>query len=141
MKRIYIIGSLRNPAIPKIAEELRMSGFEVFDDWFAAGPRADDHWQEYEQGRGRTYAEALSGRAATNVWRFDKANLDRADIVVMVLPSGKSAHLELGYVIGSGKPGFILMPPEDCRWDVMYRFANKVVSSVPELVTAIDKET
>lgn len=136
-KRIYIIGSLRNPEVPKIASALRGLGFDTFDDWYAAGPKADDHWQEYEKSRGRTYAQALDGTAAKNVFRFDKANLDKSDAVVMVLPAGKSAHLELGYVIGTGKPGFIYMPPEDCRWDVMYRFANKVVNSIEELVDAI----
>lgn len=139
-KRIYIIGSLRNPEVPKIASALRGLGFDTFDDWYAAGPKADDHWQEYEKGRGRTYAQALDGTAAKNVFRFDKANLDKSDAVVMVLPAGKSAHLELGYVIGTGKPGFIYMPPEDCRWDVMYRFANKVVNNVDELVEALREE-
>lgn len=137
MKRLYVIGSLRNPNVPQVAKQLRSAGFEVFDDWFAAGPRADDHWKDYEQSRGRSYSEAIDGAAATNVFRFDKANLDRADAVVLVLPAGKSGHLELGYVIGTGKPGFILMPPEDCRWDVMYRFATKVVDNVHDLVEAL----
>jgi len=137
IKRLYVIGSLRNPNIPTIGSQLRTAGFEVFDDWYAAGPEADDYWKLYEQGRGRTYAEALAGAAATNVFRFDKANLDKADAVVMVLPAGKSAHLELGYVIGSGKPGFIYMPPEDCRWEVMYRFATQVCHSVEDLIKAM----
>lgn len=138
--RVYVIGSLRNPMIPDVARALRSEGHEVFDDWYAAGPRADDHWQEYEQQRGRTYAEALQGCAATNVFRYDKANLDKADAVVMVLPSGKSAHLELGYCIGTGKPGYILMPPEDCRWDVMYNFAKGVYGSVPDIIKALRRE-
>ena len=36
--KVYLIGSLRNPKVPKIAEKIRALGFEVFDDWFAAGP-------------------------------------------------------------------------------------------------------
>lgn len=136
-KRLYVIGSLRNPNIPNIGRQLRAAGFEVFDDWHAAGPRADDHWREYEESRGRTYIEALDGAAASNVFRFDKANLDKADAVVMVLPAGKSAHLELGYVIGTGKPGYILQDPDDCRWDVMYRFATKVCDCVEDLVDAL----
>lgn len=139
MKRIYVIGSLRNPVVPVVGQALRDQGFEVFDDWHAAGPRADDHWREYEESRGRTYVEALDGAAAANVFRFDKANLDRADAVVLVLPAGKSAHLELGYVIGTGKPGYILMAPEDCRWDVMYRFATRVCESVDDLVEALSR--
>lgn len=131
--RVYLIGSLRNEAIPKVAFDLRKEGFEVFDDWFSAGPRADDHWKEYETARGRSYTQALEGRAANQVFRYDKSNLDRCDAAVLVLPAGKSGHLELGYFIGTGKPAFIYMPPEDCRWDVMYRFATAVCTSIPDL--------
>ncbi len=46
---IYLIGSLRNPNIPAIANELRTLGYEVFDDWYAAGPEADDYWKSYEK--------------------------------------------------------------------------------------------
>ena len=33
MRSIYLIGYLRNPEVPKVAEKLRIAGFEVFDDW------------------------------------------------------------------------------------------------------------
>ena len=49
---IYLIGSLKNPLVPKTGVLLRENGFEVFDDWYAAGPEADDMWQEYEQLKG-----------------------------------------------------------------------------------------
>ena len=133
MRSLYIIGSLRNPEIPGIAYQLRDYGHDVFDDWYAAGPHADDHWKDYEVARGRSYIEALDGYPAGQVFRYDKSHLDRCQAAVLVLPAGKSGHLELGYFIGSGKPGYILLPPGNDRWDVMYRFATKVVSSVVEL--------
>jgi hypothetical protein len=139
IKSLYVIGSLRNPGIPVFATALRKHGIDVFDDWFAAGPKADDHWKEYEVARGRTYPEALAGYPAGQVFRYDKSHLDRCQAAVLVLPAGKSGHLELGYFIGSGKPGFILKPADDDRWDVMYRFANKVVFSVDELVHELGK--
>jgi nucleoside 2-deoxyribosyltransferase len=126
---------LRNPQIPEVGQFFRKAGFRVFDDWFAAGPRADDHWKEYEQARGRSYKQALNGAAARNVFQFDKANLDAADAVVLVLPAGKSAHLELGYCAGKGKRTCVLMPDTDERWDVMYRFADIVVND-PSAVVA-----
>lgn len=139
MKRVYLIGSLRNPEVPELGRYLRTAHREVFDDWYSAGPRADDHWKEYEQSRGHSFTEALAGRAATNVFRFDKSNLDRCDAAVLVLPAGKSGHMELGYFLGCGKPGFILLPPDfDDRWDVMYGFATKVCNDRTELWRALD---
>ena len=133
-KKVYLIGSLRNPAVPSIGATLRREGFDVFDDWFAAGPEADDKWREYEEARGRTYIEALQGKAATNVFCFDERNLNECNTAVLVLPAGKSGHMELGRCIGQGKPTYILLPPATDRWDVMYRFATAVCPSIEDLL-------
>jgi hypothetical protein len=137
--KVYLIGSLRNPEIPNVAADLRDAGFDVFDDWHSAGPDADDCWQEYEQHRGRTFAEALEGKHAKHVYAFDAHNLHQADAVVMVGPAGKSAHLELGWSLGQGKPGFILLPGEPERFDVMYRFATAVVTDIVDLIDCLDE--
>lgn len=137
---IYLIGSLRNPEIPKIAEQLRGASIDTFDDWYAAGERADDAWRDYERGRGRTYEEALGGLAARHVFEFDRTHLDRADAALLVLPAGKSGHLELGYVIGSGRPGYILLDSPD-RWDVMYQFAEVVTTSLEYIIESIHRRT
>lgn len=129
MKSIYLIGSLRNPEVPIFAQELRQQGFDVFDDWFGAGPEADDWWQKYEKARGRRYDEALKGYAAQHVFHFDKTHLDRCDISILLLPAGKSGHLELGYALGCGKKGYILMDKEPERFDVMYNFSSGVFFS------------
>lgn len=134
---VYLIGSLRNPDIPDVGNYLREQGFEVFDDWFAGGKIADDEWQAYELKRGHTYQQALRGYAADHVFGFDKHHLDRSDAAVLVLPAGKSAHLELGYMAGQDKPTFVLFDKEPERYDVMYKFATDVCMSKEELARAI----
>lgn len=140
MANIYLIGSLRNPCIIEIATKLREAGHEVFDDWYAAGPEADDYWQRYEIAKGNNYKQGLQGFAAKHVYNFDKYHLDRNDIGILALPAGRSGHLELGYMIGQGKQGYILLDSPD-RWDVMYQFANGVFYSVEELIEELGKET
>lgn len=140
MSKIYIIGSLRNPRPANVSILLRCLFKEhacylpeVFDDWQAAGPIADDSWRDYERAKGLSFQEALAGHAAKHVFAFDKKHLDEADAAVLVLPAGKSGHLELGYMIGKGKPCVILLECDDPeRWDVMYQFAGLVTSSVKE---------
>lgn len=139
MKTIYLIGSLRNPKIPHFANRLRKLGFEVFDDWYSPGPNADDFWRAHEKVRGRTFKEALSGYAAKHVFEFDKFHLDRCDIAVMLMPAGKSGHLELGYAIGQGKPGYILFDKEPERWDVMLQFASEIFLSESDLFKVLVK--
>lgn len=131
---IYVIGSLRNEEIPNVATALRSVGLDAFDDWFAAGPEADDYWKKYEKSRGHEYQEALRGYAAKHVFDFDKSHLDRCDAAVLVLPAGKSGHLELGYFIGTGKPGYILLDGQDDRFDVMYQFAERVFNNKEEMI-------
>ena len=134
-KTVYLIGSLRNPEIPNIGNALREKlGYDVFDDWFAGGKIADDEWQAYETSRGHSYADALRGIAADHVFSFDKYHLDRADVGVLVLPAGKSGHLELGYLAGQGKRTYILFDKVPERWDVMYKFATNVAFSLKELM-------
>lgn len=129
---IYLIGSLRNPEVPKVANRLRERGHQVFDDWYAAGPHADDAWRDYHKQRGDTFEEAIGKPAAVNVFGFDKRYLDAASAVILLAPAGKSGHLELGYCLGQGKPGAILLDSPD-RWDVMYRFASCVTSKEQRL--------
>lgn len=136
---IYLIGSLRSPRVPDVANNLRKVGYEVFDDWYAAGPEADDYWQKYEKERGRTYREALEGYAVNNVVDFDRRHLERCDAAVLVMPAGKSGHLELGLVLGRAKPGFILLDGEPDRWDAMYRLATGVCSTTEELIEDLSR--
>lgn len=138
-KMLYLIGSLRNPRIPELAKRLRLElpDFEIFDDWFAAGPTADDSWKEYEQAKGNSYGDALSGHAARHVFEFDKSHLDRATHVLLVLPAGKSGHMEVMYgAYGAAqKPKTaILLDPDDVRWDVMYQFVPAVISDDDSIV-------
>ena len=132
--KVYLIGSLRNPNIIGVQKALQLSfpNVEIFADWMAAGPEADDCWKTYEQGRGKSFKEALDGHAATHVFNFDKTHLVSSTAVVLVAPAGKSAHLELGWCLGQGKPGFILLDNPD-RWDVMYKFATGVHEALDTL--------
>jgi hypothetical protein len=134
-KYIYLIGRLKDERVPWVAYDLRAAGFDVFDDWYSAGPTADDDWQQYEKARGRSYVEALDCIAARHAFKLDFDHLHLADAGVLVLPAGKSAHMELGYLAGKGKATFILLPGEEPeRWDLMYKLATYVCTSVPELV-------
>lgn len=142
-RSIYLIGSLRNPDVPALGARLRGLGHTVFDDWHAAGPEADDYWQRYEANRGRSFEDALRAPQARAVFNLDKQHLERADTAVLVMPAGKSAHLELGYFIGrrlaQGLPnqGFIYLPSPPERFDAMYGFAERVCIGEAELLEAL----
>lgn len=138
--KVYIIGSLRNPNVPAVAQELREQGFEVFDDWFASGEHADEEWMRYEKQRGHTYLQALNGFTADHVFGYDVAHLVEADAVVLIGPAGKSAYLELGWALGQRKKGYIYLPFEPDRWDFMPKFADGVFDKIEDLVAQLTKD-
>ena len=132
--KVYLIGSLRNEEVPRVAAQLRAANLEVFDDWYSAGKNADDHWRDYEKARGHNLAQALKGYAARHVFEFDKLHLENSDVVVLLMPAGKSAFLELGWALRGGTPGFILLENDPERYDVMFQFATGVATTVDELL-------
>jgi nucleoside 2-deoxyribosyltransferase len=136
-KSIYIIGSLRNSKVVSFANALQQEGFEAFADWISPGPDADDHLRDYAKARGLNYKETLKTYAARHIFEFDKYHLDRCDAAVMLMPAGKSGHLELGYVRGQGKPGYILFDEEPERIDVMYQFATDIFFDMDGLLYAL----
>lgn len=138
IKSIYIIGSLRNEKVVQFANELEQQGFEAFCDWKSPGPDADDFLRDYSKARGRNYKQTLQSYAAKHIFEFDLSHLNRCDAAVMLMPAGKSGHLELGYVIGREKPGYILFDAEPERVDVMHLFATDIFFKKEELFAALD---
>ena len=142
MNKIYIVGSMRNPRVPHVAIELRerIPGVEFFDEWYASGYESDDKWKEYEKARGRGYLEALKGAHAVDVFEFDKHHLDTSDAVVLVAPAGRSAHLETGYMVGTGKPAYVLLDSDADRWDIMYQFCTSIHFDINTLIEKIIRD-
>ena len=140
--KIYLIGSLRNPKVADLASKLEADlnaafaphTVEVWCDWFGAGYEADDKWQAYETARGRSMVDAIMhGDNAEHVWSYDKKHLDESQIAILMLPAGKSGHLELGYMIGTGKNTVVYFDKEPERWDVMYKFCDMLVVGYEDL--------
>lgn len=135
---IYVMGSLSNPAVPAWGRWLREQDWDAFDDWYAAGPDADVRWREYERARGRTMQAALKGRSARQTFGFDAFHLNIADAGLLVLPAGKSGHMELCYLMWSRqKPTAILMTdPDPPKWDQMYPLLDcSILSNTEELTS------
>lgn len=139
--KVYLIGSLKNQQyIPELANRIGELGYDAFADWIAPGPEADDFLLTYSKTRGRNYKQTLQSYAAQHVFEFDKHHIDEADIGILVMPAGKSGHLELGYMAGKGKRTYIFFAEgEPERVDVMYLFADDVFFSEAELLASLNE--
>lgn len=70
----------------------------------------------------------------------DKKWLDWADATLLILPSGKSAHLEAGYTKGQGKKLIIYQDvfPKG-EFDVMYGFADLITDNFEKVIQYLEK--
>jgi len=138
---IYIIGSLKNRQVPIIANQLRkaLPDAEVFDSWYYCSEDADDWLRDCCKAKGLGYKDTLKDWGARHVYEFDHFHLTRATDVILIMPSGKSAHLELGWSLGQGKRGYVLFDKEPERIDIMYQFATEIFFDFDELVVELEK--
>lgn len=84
-----------------------------------------------------TAKEMFREDVARRAFEVDKAGLDWADTVVLLLPSGRSSHLEAGYGVGRGKELFVLGEPVPGEFDVMYGFARDICENGLELLSCV----
>lgn len=141
MKSVYVMGALANPEIPFIGNKIRRLGFIVYDNWWASGYDADSYLRHYTTIKKLNYKQTLQDPAAVNTYNFDKNLMDKSNIAVLIMPAGKSAHLELGYFIGTGKPGYVLFDKVPSKIDIMYQFAVDIFFEFNELAEELKKYT
>lgn len=69
---------------------------------------------------------------------LNKAALDWADACVLVLPCGRSAHLEAGYCAGQGKVTIFYLHPDKFEPELMYLLGNGCVATTAALLAAVE---
>jgi hypothetical protein len=56
--------------------------------------------------------------------------MEWADTCVLLLPCGRSAHLEAGYFVGAGKELNIVLSNEKFEPELMYKMTNNIYVSL-----------
>jgi hypothetical protein len=80
-----------------------------------------------------TYLAMLAHPRAAAGFDADFAAMERADTFVLVLPCGRSAHLELGWAVGAGKRTAILLE-DPAEPELMYRMVDYLSPSLLDLL-------
>ena len=140
--KIYVASSWRNRDQPDVVNLLRLDGHEVYDfrnppnrSGFAWGD-LDPDWQSWN---GQQYIKHLADADAVAGFDADMVGLTTADACVLLLPCGRSAHLEAGYATGVGKPlAIVLDPSQPIEPELMYKMAGLITDSWGELVLWLD---
>ena len=125
--KIYIASSVKNEKeVLDLAKVLRDHGHQV--DAFCEERPGRKVFRESDIKDIEKYdaKEFLKLPEVRKGFREDKKWIDWSDCIVQLLPCGKSASLELGYGVGSGKLGFIFGKLEPNKVDVMEAFSHGI---------------
>lgn len=126
--RLYVASSWRNERYPHVVEALRAAGHEVYD--FRDANRSfnwaeiDAAWDPANPILDREdLKRALDSPQAEQAFAHDMDALNWAEGGVLVMPCGRSAHLEAGYLRGRGLPVHILLSDQE-KPDLMHKMAE-----------------
>ncbi len=116
---------------------MKKAGHEVFDfrhpweryDGFHWS-NIDERWQDWSV---EEYKTGLRHPVAIEKFGRDFDARKWADVCVLVLPCGRSAHAEAGWFSGAGRK-VIAYIPEPQEPELMYKLFDGVVSTMEELL-------
>lgn len=141
MSRIYVASSWRNKLQPHVVNALRVAGHAVYDfrnppngvkgfGWSAIDPE----WQKWSAA---DYVHHLTTNPIAALgYQNDMRGMEWADTCVLVLPCGRSAHLEAGWFAGRGKR-LIILTQNGEEPELMALMANAIVSSIDAVLAEL----
>lgn len=143
MAKIYVASSWRNNFQQDVVKFLRDHGHEVYD--FKNPPSGngfkwsdiDLNWQDWTTEQ---YRSALGHPIAQKGFDSDFNGMKWADVCVMVLPCGRSANTEAGWMKGAGKIVMVYSPKEE-EPELMYKLYDLVSDSLFRINDEINKVT
>lgn len=141
--RIYLASSWKNEDLVQIwADELRNMGHKVDAFVDSKSGRYVFHFSEIGDPSKLDCINFLEDSRAQKAFAEDKKWLDWCECCLLLLPAGKSAHLEAGYAKGKGKHLVIWQYnfPKG-EFDVMYGFADLISSDPIEIIKYLNANT
>jgi hypothetical protein len=143
-RRIYVASSWRNTFYPEVVDALNAIGHLVYDFRNPAPDNAGFAWSDIDpEWLGWTpdaYRDLLDHPVAQSGFKLDMDALNWCDTLVLVLPCGRSAHLELGYAVGKGKDTWVLLREDGFEPELMYAMVGQLVCSLDELSEGLTRE-
>lgn len=142
MAKIYVASSWRNQYYPAVVDRLRECGHQVYDFRNPPHGQGGFKWQNIDPGYAEwtfdEYRKGLKHPSSRQQFKADLEALEWADVCVLVLPCGRSAHTEAGWMKGRDKTTVAYIP-EMQEPELMYKLFDLVTDDLDELNECIRK--
>ena len=143
-RKIYLASSWRNINHPAAVHMLRNAGHEVYDfrhppggiDGGFSWSKIDPEWDAWSAS---IYREKLKLSLAQQGFHSDFDGMKWADVGILLLPCGRSAHLELGWMAGAGKQT-IIWTCDGQEPELMALLADEICISLDEVIESLKHE-
>lgn len=140
-RKIYVASSWRNAKQQEVVISLRVAGHLVYDFRNPSFNIKGFSWSEidplWQQWTAETYKEALDHPLAKKGFACDMDAMKWADTFVLVLPCGRSAHLELGWACGMNKQTIIILEDKN-EPELMNKMVDHLCLSLDEVIQVLD---
>lgn len=143
--KIYTASSWKNQYYPLIVDKLIKEGYQVYDFRTAIstiGHKEAFDWvqvsKDWENWTTSEFIFHLHDALCVNAFNSDLKGMQESDICLLILPSGKSSHIEAGYMKGLGKKLFIFAP-DNTRPELTYSLADNIFIKFQDLLDALKR--
>lgn len=139
-RKIYLASSWRNKQQPAVLAALRAEGHEVYDFRNPAPDNIGFSWRQtgIDMMDMALYVRHIASNPVARAgFQLDRDALHWCDTCVLLLPCGRSAHLEAGYAMGQGKQTFVLLDKEGFEPELMYLLGDHICETQGDLLVAL----
>ena len=125
-RRIYLASSWRNPYYHHALIALRDYGHEVYDFRNPAPHLEGFSWTQLNLEKAPadwTPADLLEAHKhpiAQRGFLSDFSAMKWCDTLILLMPAGRSAHIEAGWAVGAGKNVHVILHQDKFEADLMY---------------------
>ena len=134
--KIYVASSWRNQYFPDVVKRLREFGHEVYDSRNPPHNYGAFIWKnvdpDFDKWTVDEYKKGLEHPSSERQFQADLDALYWADTCLLVLPCGRSAHTEAGWMKGAGKRVIVYIP-EMQEAELMYKLFDLVSGNLEEV--------
>lgn len=143
-RRIYVASSWRNSQQGSVVIALRDAGHEVYDFKNPPHGRGGFAWSEidpkWNSWSAQQYRQALFTPIAQAGFRADLDGMIWADVCLLLLPCGRSAHLEAGWMAGQAGKQVIVLTRDGEEPELMALLADSICLSFNEVLKELQRK-
>ncbi len=136
MAKIYVASSWRNQYFSEVVKKLCEYGHEVYDFRNPPHNHGAFMWKDidpdFDKWNVEQYKHGLQHPSSERQFQADLDALNWADTCLLVLPCGRSAHTEAGWMKGAGKKVIVYIP-EMQEAELMYKLFDLVSDNLDEI--------